>query len=171
MKLMSALAAVSALTLAQDAGVPDAGMASAPQPQQQQRTVTVTESPELVRIRSELQAMRAQNIETQTKLDAAVRELQQVRSELAQARQAQADRERGISEAKQAAMSISAVDQQLGTGTTDVDGTLRSLESMTNLGPNAKANLEAARAAINNSDLMNARLYLQQAAAAAATGH
>jgi hypothetical protein len=196
MKLFSTLAAVAAVVTGQDGGVrvetarqqqptvqPPAAAAStdagSPAPRVEARPAgKAGEAPvtppaqtppapapdntaELQRLRGQLDAQTA-------KLDAAMRELEQVRAELKAKGEAETRQSVSADTQRAAAATLGSVDQQLATGNSNVGAQLASVEA--SLGPSARANLQRAREALSNSDLPTARYYLSRAAAEAEAG-
>jgi Skp family chaperone for outer membrane proteins len=169
MKLFSALAAASALVLAQDAGVgasPDAGVAVKAIPVLQAPDAATTA--ELAALRAELKTSKAQTEALTERLDAAIAELKALRSELAERKEADAQRVKRSEASNEAAVTLGALDAQLATGNASVESALSGLES--SLGPSARTNVELARAALRNNDLATARVYLWQASVEAQAG-
>jgi len=197
MKLFSTIAAVAAVVVtAQDGGVrvesaraqpipapaataastPDAGTPAPrvektavpagkpPAPQAPAPAVTppaADNSAELARVRSQLEAQTA-------KLDAAVRELEQVRAQLREKNERDQRQAATVETQRAAAVTLGNVDQQLATGNTNVTGQLAAVEG--SLGPAARENLQRAREALANSDLQSARYFLSRAASDAQAG-
>jgi hypothetical protein len=177
MKFYSALAAVAALVATQDgsaqgpegsqsqpqsppqaadAGVvvvqpraPDGGL-TAEQVQQIQATHA-----ELQAIRAELEAMRRSNDQLAAAADEAVQQLEATRV-------MQAQRLREIDTQRAAAVAIGALDQQLATGDTNIEGTLQQVDP--SLSASARTYVQYARDALANSDITTARMYLRLAA-------
>jgi Skp family chaperone for outer membrane proteins len=176
MKLMSMLAAATAVVLGQDAGVvprstaPDGGVpvATTAQPGQPQ-TVVVDRTAEIQALREELHVMQATAQETNAKLDAAVSELRQVKAQLADQQRSQEQQRAQRETQKEAAVQLSAVDQRLATGDTTVSALMNTLQGQ--LGPAAQLNLDYARTALANNDIASARMYLAQAMLEAQAGH
>ena len=112
--------------------------------------------------------MRAQ-LDAQTqKLDAAVRELEQVRAQLKEKNDRDQTQAATVEAQRSAAVQLGNVDQQLATGNSNVTTQLAAVEG--SLGPAARDNLARAREALSNSDLPAARYFLSRAAADAQAG-
>lgn len=131
---------------------------------------------ELSRSRSEIAELKIQVQQLKAAQAARDRELQelkeQVRAESQRRAQAderaaqlaqdeaksQAEERDRIARSRQAAVDLAALDGQLAGGNANVESALRTAE--TALGPSARAYLQAARRALANNDLANARVYL-----------